>query len=44
MTKTAHKPAMQHEEDAITLLTEDHKKVKKTVCGVCQTRQGQGKR
>lgn len=29
MTKTAHKPAMQHEEDAITLLTEDHKKVKK---------------
>ncbi|MDO9238823.1 MAG: hemerythrin domain-containing protein, partial [Methylicorpusculum sp.] len=29
MTKTAHKPAMQHEDDAITLLTEDHKKVKK---------------
>ena len=29
MTKTALKPAMQQEEDAITLLTEDHKKVKK---------------
>ncbi len=28
MTKTALKPAMQQEEDAITLLTEDHKKVK----------------
>ena len=28
MTKTALKPAIQHEEDAITLLTEDHKKVK----------------
>ncbi|MDD5322468.1 MAG: hypothetical protein PHD43_18025 [Methylococcales bacterium] len=28
MTKTALKPAMQHGEDAITLLTEDHKKVK----------------
>jgi hemerythrin superfamily protein len=29
MTKTATKPAIKHEEDAITLLTEDHKKVKK---------------
>ena len=29
MTKTALKTAMQHEVDAITLLTEDHKKVKK---------------
>ena len=28
MAKTVLKPAMQHGEDAITLLTEDHKKVK----------------
>lgn len=44
MKKTALKPAMQHGEDAITLLTEDHKKVKKTVFGFCQTRQGRWQR
>jgi hemerythrin superfamily protein len=42
MTKTALKPAMQHGEDAITLLTEDHKKVKKLFSDFAKLAKGDG--
>ena len=42
MTKTALKPAMQHGEDAITLLTEDHKKVKKLFADFAKLAKGDG--
>jgi len=42
MTKTALKPVMQHEEDAITLLTEDHKKVKKLFADFAKLAKGDG--
>ncbi|MGZ8239509.1 MAG: hemerythrin domain-containing protein [Methylobacter sp.] len=42
MTKTALKPAMEHGEDAITLLTEDHKKVKKLFADFAQLAKGDG--
>jgi len=42
MTKTALKPAMQHGEDSITLLTEDHKKVKKLFADFAKLAKGDG--
>ena len=42
MTKTALKPAMQHGEDAITLLTEDLKKVKKLFADFAKLTKGDG--
>ena len=42
MTKTALKPAMQHVEDAITLLMEDHKKVKKLFADFAKLAKGDG--
>ena len=42
MTKTALKPGMQHGEDAITLLTEDHKKVKKLFADFAKLAKGDG--
>ena len=42
MTKTALKPTMQHGEDAITLLTEDHKKVKKLFADFAKLAKGDG--
>ena len=42
MTKTALKPAMQHGEDAITLHTEDHKKVKKLFAEFAKLAKGDG--
>jgi len=42
MTKTALKPAMQHGEEAITLLTEDHKKVKKLLVDFARLAKGDG--
>jgi hypothetical protein len=42
MTKTVLKPAMQHGEDAITLLTEDHKKVKKLFADFAKLAKGDG--
>jgi len=42
MTKTTLKPSMQHEEDAITLLTEDHKKVKKLFADFAKLAKGDG--
>ena len=42
MTKTALKPVMQHGEDAITLLTEDHKKVKKLFADFAKLAKGDG--
>ncbi len=42
MTKTAPKPAKQREEDAITLLTEDHKKVKKLFADFAKLAKGDG--
>ena len=42
MTKTALKSAMQHREVAITLLTEDHKKVKKLFADFAKLAKGDG--
>jgi hypothetical protein len=42
MTKTAPKPAIQRGEDAITLLTEDHKKVKKLFADFAKLAKGDG--
>ncbi len=42
MTKTALKTAMQQGEDAITLLTEDHKKVKKLFADFAKLAKGDG--
>jgi len=42
MTKTALKSAMQHGKDAITLLTEDHKKVKKLFADFAKLAKGDG--
>ena len=42
MKKTALKPAMQYGEEAITLLTEDHKKVKKLFADFAKLAKGDG--
>ncbi len=42
MTKTALKPTMQPGEDAITLLTEDHKKVKELFADFAKLAKGDG--
>ncbi|WP_374089619.1 hemerythrin domain-containing protein [Methylomicrobium lacus] len=42
MTKTALKPAMQHGEDAIALLTEDHKKLNKLLADFAKLAKGDG--
>jgi hemerythrin superfamily protein len=42
MTKTTPKPAMQNGEDAITLLTKDHKKVKKLFADFAKLAKGEG--